>query len=55
MEGHLDWTVARPGVAHGLSIWFDAELAEGAFYSGAPGKPALVYGRPFFPFGESGV
>lgn len=36
--------------AHGLLLWFDAELAEGIGYSNAPGEPKLVYGQSFFPF-----
>lgn len=46
----LRWTVLRDGVAHGLCLWFDAELMEGIGYSGAPGGPELVYGQGFFPF-----
>lgn len=52
VEGHLDWTISRSGTAHGLGMWFDAELVEGVFFSGAPGKPALIYNQAFFPFAE---
>ncbi len=48
-SGALDWTVSRAGIAHGLGMWFDAELAPGVAYSGAPGNPRLVYGHAFFP------
>jgi Ribosomal protein L11 methyltransferase (PrmA)/Arginine methyltransferase oligomerization subdomain len=48
-SGELDWTVDRAGTAHGLLVWFDAELAEGIDFSNAPDQPALVYGRLFFP------
>ena len=46
------WTMARAGTAHGLSLWFDAELAEGIGYSTGPGAPEMVYGTPFLPFAE---
>ena len=39
----------RPGTAHGLQIWFDAELAEGIGFSNAPGEPEQIYGQNFFP------
>jgi protein arginine N-methyltransferase 1 len=48
----LRQTAVRTGTAHGLFIWFDAELAEGIGFSNAPhlSKTAVVYGRGFFPF-----
>lgn len=49
----LEWTVARPGTAHGLALWFRAELAEGIGYSTGPGDPRTVYGTPFVPFAEA--
>jgi protein arginine N-methyltransferase 1 len=36
---------SRDGVAHGLTMWFDAELAEGIGFSNAPGSSLDVYGR----------
>jgi protein arginine N-methyltransferase 1 len=50
----LTLPVSRKGTAHGLLIWFDAELAEGAGFSNGPGadKVADVYGRGFFPLLE---
>ena len=44
----------RDGTAHGLLVWFDAELAEGIGYSNGPQveKIADVYGRGFFPLLE---
>jgi protein arginine N-methyltransferase 1 len=50
VRGTLGWTVSRDAEAHGLCLWFDAELADGIGYSGAPGAPELVYGQGFFPF-----
>jgi protein arginine N-methyltransferase 1 len=51
-SGELSWTVQREGTAHGLTLWFDAVLAEGIEYSNAPGEPKLIYGNAFFPFSE---
>jgi len=41
----------RSGTAHGLLIWFDAELFEEIGFSNGPqeSRPAEVYGRGFFP------
>ena len=50
VSGELSWTVERPGTAHGLVVWFDAELAEGIGFSNRPGEPELIYGQAFFPF-----
>lgn len=49
VTGTLKWTVERPGTAHGLVVWFDAELAEGIGFSNRPGEPELIYGQAFFP------
>lgn len=49
VKGAASLTVERPGTAHGLSVWFDAEASKGIGFSNAPGEPALVYGRAFFP------
>lgn len=50
----IEQTAVRDGTAHGLLIWFDAELIDGIGFSNAPqmGKTAAVYGRGFFPFLE---
>ena len=50
ISAELTWTVERAGTAHGLSLWFDATLAEGISFSNAPGKPELIYGQAFFPW-----
>ncbi len=46
----MSWSVAKAGTAHGLYLWFDAELADGVCFSNAPGMPELIYGRAFFPW-----
>jgi protein arginine N-methyltransferase 1 len=48
----VTWTVKRPGTGHGLTIWFDADLAEGAGFSNAPGQPTRTYGNLFLPWSE---
>jgi protein arginine N-methyltransferase 1 len=45
----LSWTV-RPGVCHGLAVWFDTVLSKGISYSNAPGQPCKVYRQIFFPW-----
>jgi protein arginine N-methyltransferase 1 len=45
-------SVTRPGVGHGLVVWFDAELVEGVGYSNAPGA-AGIYGQILFPWPEA--
>lgn len=49
VRGELAWTVQRAGMAHGVGLWFDAELVSGLGFSNAPGQPELVYGQAFFP------
>lgn len=50
VTAELSWTVARSGTGYGVSIWFDAILAEGVGFSTAPGMPELVYGNGFLPW-----
>jgi type I protein arginine methyltransferase len=49
VAGTVVSTVARHGVAHGVVVWFDAFLGDGARFSNAPGQPPLIYGSGFFP------
>jgi type I protein arginine methyltransferase len=49
VEGEVTWDVARTGTAHGVLVWFDAELVDGIGFSNAPGGPELIYGQAFFP------
>jgi protein arginine N-methyltransferase 1 len=46
----FDLVAKQDGVAYGLLLWFDAELAEGIGFSNAPGEPKQIYGQTFFPF-----
>lgn len=50
--GTLEWVMERAGTAHGVALWFDAELAEGIGFSNAPGEPTTIYGQAFFPWVE---
>jgi len=50
VKGEITWTVARSGTGHGLSIWFDATLAEGIGFYNGPGMPELIYSMAFFPW-----
>jgi len=50
IHGKVAWTAARGGVAHGLSVWLDATLAEGVCFSNSPSAPELIYGTAFFPW-----
>ena len=47
-------TATRNGTAHGILVWFDAELMDGIGFSNGPNKTrtAEVYGRGFFPLLE---
>jgi protein arginine N-methyltransferase 1 len=45
-------SITRAGIAHGLALWFDAELIDGVGFSNAPGGEELIYGNAFFPFKE---
>jgi protein arginine N-methyltransferase 1 len=51
-SGEIVQKTMRDGTAHGLLLWFDAELSEGIGFSNAPQnkRVADVYGRGFFPF-----
>jgi type I protein arginine methyltransferase len=50
VQGSAGLTVNRPGIAHGLAVWFDATLVDGVSFSNAPGQPRLIYGSAFFPW-----
>jgi len=51
-SGHFRAETRRPGTAHGLLIWFDTVLAEGATFSNRLGAPESIYGAMFFPWSE---
>jgi type I protein arginine methyltransferase len=50
VEGSFELPMEKAGTAHGLLLWFDAEISDGIGFSNAPDAPALVYGQRLFPF-----
>jgi protein arginine N-methyltransferase 1 len=40
----------RAGIAHGIALWFDSELAPGVHLSNRPGAGERIYGQLFLPF-----
>jgi type I protein arginine methyltransferase len=50
IQGRLTWTTKRDGTGHGIVIWFDADLADGAGFSTCPGSLEQVYGLTFLPW-----
>jgi protein arginine N-methyltransferase 1 len=51
-RGQVSLPVERSGVAHGLPLWFQAELIDGVGYATGPDDPDSVYNRPFLPWPE---
>jgi protein arginine N-methyltransferase 1 len=51
VAGGAEWTATRGGTAHGLGVWFRAELAEGIGFDTGPGNTS-IYQTAFFPFPE---
>lgn len=49
LRSNVALPIDRAGLVHGLLFWFDAELADGAHFSNAPGQPPQVYGQTFWP------
>jgi type I protein arginine methyltransferase len=52
VRGTLEWTVERGGTAHGLAVWFHADLVEGVGFTTGPEGPESIYGSGFFPWAE---
>jgi type I protein arginine methyltransferase len=50
MAGDIQWDAKRAGTGHGILVWFDADLAEGAGFSNSPYETETVYGSMFFPW-----
>jgi protein arginine N-methyltransferase 1 len=49
VRGRVAFTAARGGTAHGVAMWFEADLADGIGYSSGPGTET-IYQTSFFPF-----
>jgi len=45
----LSFSVSRPGIAHGLCLWFDTELFDGIGFSSGPSAQKTIYGQVFLP------
>jgi predicted RNA methylase len=50
ISAELTLTVEHAGTAHGLCVWFDAQLLERIGFSSGPGAVNSVYGQMFFPW-----
>jgi protein arginine N-methyltransferase 1 len=47
------WTIARPGQAHGLCLWFESETAPGYGFTNSPlSQEDHVFHHAFFPWTE---
>jgi protein arginine N-methyltransferase 1 len=49
---NLSFRVVRPGVAHGLCLWFETQLFEDIGYSSGPDEASTIYGQAFLPWLE---
>ena len=47
---NLDFSVDRDGTAHGICLWFEAELLPGIGYSSGPDSSKTIYGQVFLPW-----
>jgi len=52
VRADISWRAARSGMAHGIAVWFDAELADGIGFTNHPAAPELVYSNGFLPFSQ---
>ena len=50
VRGTASWRIERPGVAHGLCVWFDMEDPGGRFSNSPLSGETHVYSRPFLPW-----
>lgn len=50
VEGTLEWTARREATAHGMAVWFHADLVDGVGFATGPEGPQIIYGAGFFPW-----
>jgi protein arginine N-methyltransferase 1 len=50
VSGVASLVAERSGVAHGLAVWFDAELTDDVTLVNQPEAPPLLYGQAFLPW-----
>lgn len=48
-QATLDWTIAEPGRAHGIGLWFESQLDAETRFSTGPAGPETIYGRLVLP------
>ncbi len=53
VSAEIVWQASRPGTAHGVAVWFDAELVDQIGFTNHPGAPELIYGTGLFPFPQA--
>ena len=51
-SAELCFRVARSGIGHGITAWFETQLFEDIRFSTAPGSLGTVYGQGFLPWLE---
>ena len=49
-SAELTFEAARQGTAHGICVWFEAEMLDAIGYSTGPGAANSIYGQMFFPW-----
>jgi type I protein arginine methyltransferase len=52
VSSKLSFLANRNGTAHGICVWFEAELYEDIGFSAGPESPGTVYGQWFLPWLE---
>ena len=49
-RAEASFVITRPGVGHGVLVWFDCVLTDEIFFSNTPGYSGSIYGQIFFPW-----
>ena len=50
VSSRVTMTVSRPGVGHGIALWFDTTVLDGIEMSSAPSGPRLIFGNAMLPW-----
>jgi protein arginine N-methyltransferase 1 len=48
IAGEISWSIARSGIGHGISVWFESETAPGEGFSNSPAAEEHIFGQAFF-------
>lgn len=52
--GDISWVIERAATAHGICVWYDAEMVKGCSYTNSPaGREPYSYRHAFFPWPEA--